>query len=102
MIRTDFSWSVQKIVQENISFPSLKKWSFGGDWITKHHIRTLISDLKHFGPQLEFVEILGSGLNEGTLYVNLSELNFESVPNGMFIYNLGFMTVRKPESGQKF
>lgn len=64
--------------------------------MTKYHLKTVVANLKQFGPQLELVEILPSVINENTMYVNLSELNPDTVPKGMYLYNLGFMTVRMP------
>jgi hypothetical protein len=58
--------------------------------------------LKHFGPQLEFVEVLNSRVNQQTGHVNLSEISFDNIPKGTYITNLGYMTIYRPEIGEKF
>ena len=60
-----------------------------------------MSNLKQVGPELQLIDVSSSRINHHTAYVNLSELNFETVPKGIYIYNLGYMTVHKPENGTK-
>ena len=57
LVHVDFSWSIDTIFAQKVSFPSLKIWKFGGLWLSKDYLNLLVSNLTQFGPQLQLVDI---------------------------------------------
>lgn len=43
-----------------------------------------------------------SSRNQHTAYVNISELDFATVPIGMYLRVNNYMTIYKPENGTRF